>query len=174
MPTAAAHRGDETVAVVLSGAAARGAFQAGALQVLVPWLTGERLRPTIWLGTSAGSINAALWGARAHLDPNQAAAEVVGIWRRMSDDDVYQPLLPLSAPRIALQFAGGALLGTGPGTTSLLDTEPLRRTGEEVLQTDLIEQNLASGALAGWHAHPLVSRRLRRRLAQLRRPLTSG
>jgi len=136
-----------TVAVVLSGAAARGAFQAGALEVLVPALASRGLRPTIWLGTSAGSINAVLWGARAHLDPAEAGAEVVAVWRRMSDDDVYQPL-PLTAPRLALQITGGGLLGRGPGKTSLLDTAPLRRTAEEVLHTDLLETNLASGALA--------------------------
>ena len=136
-----------TVAVVLSGAAARGAFQAGALDVLVPALAAQGLRPSIWLGTSAGSINAVLWGARAHLDPAEAGADVVSVWRRMSDDDVFRPL-PLTAPRIALEFAAGALLGRGPGTTSLLDTAPLRRTGDEVLHTDLLEANLVSGALA--------------------------
>lgn len=137
----------DTVAVVLSGAAARGAFQAGALAVLVPALTAQGLRPSIWLGTSAGSINTVLWGARAHLDPTEAGADVVAVWRRMSDDDVYRPL-SLTAPRLAWEFAGGALLGLGPGTTSLLDTAPLRRTGEEVLHTDLLEANLVSGALS--------------------------
>lgn len=138
---------DRTVAVVLSGAAARGAFQAGALAVLVPALVSQGLRPSIWLGTSAGSINAVLWGGRMHLDPTEAGREVVAIWRRMSDDDVYAPLLPVTVPRLGLQFAGGALLGRGPGTTSLLDTRPLRRTGEEVLRPDLLEANLASGAV---------------------------
>jgi NTE family protein len=135
------------VAVVLSGAAARGAFQAGALEVLVPVLAAQGLRPTIWLGTSAGSINAVLWGARAHLDPAEAGADVVSVWQRMSDDDVYEPL-SVTAPRLALQFAGGALLGRGPGTTSLLDTAPLRRTAEQMLHTDLLEANLVSGAVA--------------------------
>lgn len=138
---------DRTVAVVLSGAAARGAFQAGALDVLVPALVQQGLRPSIWLGTSAGSINAALWGARAHLDPTEAGREVVAIWRRMSDDDVYAPLLPLTAPRLGLQFAGGALLGRGPGATSLLDTRPLQRTAEDVLRPDLLEANLVSGVV---------------------------
>lgn len=135
------------VAVVLSGAGARGAFQAGALERLVPALTRQGAAPSIWLGTSAGSINAALWAGRAHLDPVQAAAEVVAVWQRMSDDNVHRPLLPVALPRTLLQFAAGALLGQGPGTTSLLDTSPLRRTGEDVLRPEVIEQNLASGAV---------------------------
>ena len=135
------------VAVVLSGAGARGAFQAGALQVLVPALAAGGCRPTIWLGTSAGSINSALWAARADLDPDRAAAEVVSVWERMSDDDVYEPLLPLALPRTLLQLGAGALLGRGPGTTSLLDTSPLRRTGAEVLSPERVAANLASGAV---------------------------
>ena len=49
-----------TVAVVLTGAAARGAFQAGALATIVPELEKRGLRPSIYLWASAGAINAAL------------------------------------------------------------------------------------------------------------------
>ncbi len=136
----------EKVAVVLSGAAARGAFQAGALAELVPALERDGLAPTIWLGTSAGSINAALWGSAAHLGPEAAAEEVLGTWQRMSDDNVFQPLL-LSLPRTSLQYVAGAAFGRGSGTTSLLDTSPLRRTAHEVLRTEQLESNVASGLL---------------------------
>jgi NTE family protein len=135
------------VAIVLSGAAARGAFQAGALASLVPALEREGLRPTIWLGTSAGSINAVLWGSVAHLGGAEAAQQVVDIWERMSDDDVYSPLLPVSLPRTGLQFAAGAVLGVGPGTTSLLDTGPLRRTAADELRGEQLAANLADGVV---------------------------
>ena len=55
-----------TVAIVLTGAAARGAFQAGAPSRIAPALERQGLRPSIYLGTSAGAINAALWG-RTHI-----------------------------------------------------------------------------------------------------------
>jgi NTE family protein len=135
------------VAVVLSGAGARGAFQAGALAEIVPQLAAQGLRPRIWLGTSAGSINAALWGAVAHLDADEAAHRVVGLWEGIDDDDVYRPLLPVSAPRVALEYAGGALLGLGPGTTSLLDTAPLRRTLVERLPLAQLAANVTAGAV---------------------------
>ena len=54
------HREDHKVAIVLSGAGARGAFQAGVLATLLPALADAGTIPSILLGTSAGGINAAL------------------------------------------------------------------------------------------------------------------
>jgi NTE family protein len=136
-----------TVAVVLSGAGARGAFQAGALAELIPALEREGLMPTIWLGTSAGSINTVLWGAAAHEGADAASEQVLDVWRTMDDSDVYKSLLPFSLARTGLQFAAGALLGVGPGTTSLLDTAPLRRTAVNELHTERLAANLADGVL---------------------------
>ncbi len=137
----------ETVAVVLSGAAARGAFQAGALAQIVPALEREGLRPMIWLGTSAGSINAALWGAHLHRGADAAAQEVLGVWRQMSDDDVFRPLLPFTLAMSGLQYAAGALLERGPGMTSLLDTSPLQGTAAELLPTEQLAANVRAGTL---------------------------
>lgn len=136
----------ETVAVVLSGAAARGAFQAGALAELVPALDREGLKPTIWLGTSAGGINAALWGARAHLGPDVAGEQVLEVWRRMNDDHVYRPL-PWSLARSGVQYVAGAVLCAGTGATSVLDTAPLRRTAETELDERRLEVNVSDGRL---------------------------
>ena len=139
--------GAETVAVVLSGAAARGAFQAGALAELIPALERDGLAPTVWLGTSAGSINAVLWGAAAHRGAERAAEEVLGVWQQMSAEDVYRPLLPFSLARTGLQYAAGAVLGVGPGSTSMLDTAPLRRTAANELRTGQLATNVADGVL---------------------------
>ena len=137
-----------TVAVVVTGAAARGAFQAGALAYLIPALERQGLRPTIWVGTSAGSINATLWGASLHLGAQTAGQDVVEVWRAMSDDDVFRSLLPFALARTGLQYALGAVLDRGPGTTSLLDTTPLQRTAREVLNTGQLAANVTDGLLA--------------------------
>ncbi len=138
---------DDTVAVVLSGAGARGAFQAGALAAIVPALERQGLRPSVWLGTSAGAINAALWGSLAHVEAAVAAERTLGLWQEMSHEDVYRPLLPVWLPRTGLEYAAGALLGVGPGTTSLLDTSPLRRTARERLDSESLHRNVAEGVL---------------------------
>jgi NTE family protein len=146
-PGAAPADDPPTVAVVLTGAAARGAFQAGALAHLIPALERQGLRPTIWVGTSAGSINATLWGASLHLGAEAAGQDVVEVWRSMSDDNVFRSLLPFALARTGLQYALGAVFDRGPGTTSLLDTTPLQRTAHEVLSTGQLAANVADGVL---------------------------
>ncbi len=129
------------VAVVLSGAAARGAFQAGALSVLIPELERRGETPTLLLGTSAGAINAALWGAKAHLPSADAADELVGLWCEMGADDVYEPIVR-SAWAMGGQYLLGTTLGRGTGTTSLLDTEPLRDTAAALFDADRLHANV--------------------------------
>ena len=137
----------ERVAVVLSGAGARGAFQAGALSVLIPALQQQGLVPTIWLGTSAGAINASLWGAALHRGAKAAAETVEGLWRSMSDDDVYRPLLPFTALRVATQYALGAALMRGPGISSAVNTSPLQRTAAEELPVHQLAANVDAGVI---------------------------
>jgi len=135
-----------TVAVVLTGAAARGAFQAGAVSVLVPALTEQGLEPRIFLGTSAGAINAALWGSLAHQGPDAAAADLLEIWASMDRGDVYaHPAWTLLGD--GLRLLPGSLLGRGPGLDALLDTRPLARTADEVLDAEQLAANVASGVV---------------------------
>ena len=135
---------EPTVAVVLTGAAARGAFQAGALSRIVPALQERGMRPTVFLGTSAGAINATLWGSMAHLPPEQAAEGLLAIWRSMDRPDVYtHPAWSLV--RDGLGLLPGALLDRGDGLTAILDTAPLRETADEVLDSAQLTANVAAG-----------------------------
>lgn len=148
MAARAADEVEDTVAIVLSGAAARGAFQAGALAEIVPALEDRGLRPTIWLGTSAGGINTALWVAALHRGTHAAAQESLNVWSSVNDDAVFRPILPFTALSSAVQFAAGALFERGPGITSLLDTTPLQRTAQQVLNTTQLAANVADGVVS--------------------------
>ena len=86
----------ERVAIVLTGAAARGAFQAGALSTLLPALEDLGLQPTVAVGTSAGAINAALWASQAHLPATTVADRLRETWLTTDSDDIFtHPLLSL-------------------------------------------------------------------------------
>lgn len=142
----AARATEPKLAIVLSGAAARGAFQAGALATLVRGLAEREQRPAILIGTSAGAINAAFWGSKAHLGPHEAGSKLLELWRTMSDDNVYEPIA-WEAPGTIARFITGAVLRKGDGLTSLLDTTPLGRTAAARLEADRLHANVADGVL---------------------------
>jgi len=146
---------EPTLAVVLSGAVARGAFQAGALGQALTSIKAELgLEPSIILGTSAGAINAALWAkAAAESGPDaapRAVAEAVrDVWVQMSNDDVYADLVSWrpwvtwqTVRRVGLPGIRGFLVG-GTGIDSLLDTTPLHEAACRLLPDPLV----LSGAL---------------------------
>ncbi|MCB0914156.1 MAG: patatin-like phospholipase family protein [Actinobacteria bacterium] len=134
------------VAVVLSGAAARGAFQAGALEVILPALEAQGHTPTIFIGTSAGAINAALWGQSAHLGYKAAGAQVVDTWSTMGREDV------IAHPLRTLLLSGtpaflSSSLGLGNGVTSIFDTSALADTAAEVLDGEQLAANVRDGTI---------------------------
>ncbi len=131
------------IGVVCAGAGARGAYEAGALSVLLPRLfrdfPGE---PVVLLGTSAGAINAALFAGvldRAR-PPEEAVDEALRLWRQARPSQVFKRLCS-TAPRLAVRY-GLELLGL-PAMDSLLDSSPLRRTLEREMDWDRLHANLA-------------------------------
>jgi NTE family protein len=71
---------DEKIALVLAGGGARGAYEAGALTVLLPELERRGQRPAMVFGTSVGALNAAFIAATAHLPTEQVAQAAIEIW----------------------------------------------------------------------------------------------
>jgi predicted acylesterase/phospholipase RssA len=64
----AARNAGGTVGLVIAGAGARGAYEMGALSVLLPWLREHGRSPRIIVGTSAGAMNAVLVAAGVDVD----------------------------------------------------------------------------------------------------------
>lgn len=135
-----------TVAVVLTGAAARGAFQAGAMATIVPELERRDLTPSIYLGASAGAINAALWGSFAHLGSDRAGRRLVDVWRSMGRKDILGHPLG-SIVRAGGRLIPGSLASRGPGLRALLDTEPLLKTSRTVFDGGRLAHNIDEGVL---------------------------
>ena len=98
--------GSTGVAVVLAGAGARGAYEAGVLSVLLPALEAQGMRPTIFVGSSAGAINAAAFGSMSHLSADAAGKQATGIWREIGPGDVFRP--PAARHRRGYRSMGGA------------------------------------------------------------------
>ncbi len=126
---------------MLSGAGARGAYEAGALSVLLPLLTGGD-RPRMVLGTSAGALNVAMLASHLQMGIHDAAAALVEGWRRIT------PALVFATPRRSvLRLAQRRLsrpAGVAPG---LLDTDPLRVTLGKLLPDEHFGSSVAQGTL---------------------------
>ncbi|MET0600473.1 MAG: patatin-like phospholipase family protein [Baekduia sp.] len=134
----------QRVAVVAAGAGARGAFEAGALSVLVPWLAERGMRPTVFVGTSAGAINAALLAANAHHEPATAADALLEFWRGLGVRKVYRSPL-VSAPGTLATYIG-QLFGRSH-VVSLLDTSPMLTFAEQIFEPlePALRENIKSG-----------------------------
>ncbi len=137
-------RSGDRCGVVIAGGGARGAYEAGALSVLLPALERQEVTPTIFVGTSAGAINAA--GLAALIDHDQspaaAAQQVVEVWRKIRPRRVYGPVVRGLA-RASLATTWDLLTGRRRPSVGALDPRPLRRTLDAEVPWFRIPTNLA-------------------------------
>ena len=79
---------DDRDALVLSGGGARGAYQVGVLKAIAEWLPEDAPCPfEVLVGTSAGALNAAAIGARAH-SLREAVQSLEAVWANFRVEQV--------------------------------------------------------------------------------------
>ena len=136
-----------TVGLVLAGGGARGAYEAGVLVELLPWLEERGERPTVLVGTSVGALTAAFLASIAHLPAREAADQLLARWGAVTQERVIRPILRYQSPRTLLrylaEFAGIPVVRL----ESLLDSSPLRRTVSEWLDWESVRANLQAGSV---------------------------
>src|ERR1700751_2081083 len=136
-PAARSEDGAGPTGLVLAGGGARGAYEAGALEVLAPALARRRQTPKLLVGTSIGALNSAFLAARAH-EPFPAAVAAAGeMWRSLRWGDALRPLVSGTELRRAL-LAGAMLAGLPGRLSALLDPTPLRATLERLVSFEQI------------------------------------
>jgi NTE family protein len=116
--------GNGPLGLVVSGAAARGPYEAGAVAEVMRKLPPDR--PLVLLGTSSGAITVALLAQYARLGAD-SGEKVAEVWREVHE--VYRN------PVLTLPRTGGTLLGRALGwpvgrISSVLDVAPLRAVAE--------------------------------------------
>jgi NTE family protein len=136
----------ERVAVVVAGAGARGGYEAGVLSVLIPRLHDMGVKISMYVGTSAGAINATILAAFAHLSPDEQSQRALDVWRGLKISDVFESPV-IASPGVALRFLGQTLRVPGARLTGLLDTGPLRRKAETAIDWKQLRSNIDNQAL---------------------------
>ena len=132
------------MAVVLAGGGARGAYEAGVLSVVLPRMERAGVKPDLFVGTSAGAINAVLFAATAHLPSAEQAESILETWRTIASDDVFRSFL-WTTPGAVGQWAGQLAGVPGARLTSLLDTSPLQATAHRLLDWQRLRSNVDGG-----------------------------
>jgi NTE family protein len=121
-----APRASATVAAVLPGGGARGAYEIGAMSVLLPALAARGERVTVWCGTSVGAINATLLASLAHRPVPEQVDRAISLWLEMRKQDVIARIAGRGGARTLVRLMGHALGVPGIGLASVLDPSPLR------------------------------------------------
>ncbi|SDZ48547.1 NTE family protein [Saccharopolyspora shandongensis] len=131
----------ERIALVLAGGGARGAYEAGALSVLVPELDRRGQRPSLFVGTSVGAMNAAYLAAAHEHSAEEAAAGLLENWRHVGSGHIMRPLhqhLLLAAMR----YVGETLSLPGFQFSSLLDPAPLEQRVQEWIDLSSLHHHI--------------------------------
>jgi NTE family protein len=134
-----------SVGLVLSGGGARGAYEAGVMSVLAPALERRGERPTVYIGTSVGAVNAAYLASAAHLPADQEAHGGIERWRQVQKSTIIRPILLRQAPLTAIRYAGEILSLPGVRLPSLLDPKPFERNLDHWVEWDAVHANVESG-----------------------------
>ena len=149
------------IGLVLPGGGARGAYEAGALSVLIPALAARGERVEIVCGTSVGGINAAVVAAVAAQPPARQAETLLEHWRSVRKASVISPVIGVGTGLGLLRLAGEVLELPGLRAASLLDPSPLARSLDRWIDWDALRANVAGGAM---HAVCVVATSLERGL----------
>lgn len=135
------------IAVVLPGGGARGAYEVGALEVLLPALAERGESVTLYCGTSVGAINAAVLASAAHLPLVEQLQQATEHWREMRKNDVVAPITGRGGLRMLTRLVGHSLGIPGIGLASLLDASPLQGSLERWIDWAMLARNVDRGAV---------------------------
>jgi len=134
------------IALVLAGGGARGAYEMGALSVLAPVLEARGEEVEIIVGTSIGGINAAFLAANAHRPLSEAAARGEEVWRGLRYRSAMRSIISPAGLLFLIRFIGTLLSLPVKAAPSLLDTAPLRKTLNRVIEFARIPVNVKDEA----------------------------
>jgi NTE family protein len=135
------------IGLVLPGGGARGAYEAGALSVLIPALHARGERVEIVCGTSVGGINAAVVAAVAAKPAAEQAQTFLEHWRSVRKSNVISRVIGIGTGLGLLRLAGEILELPGMRAASLLDPSPLARSLEGWIDWDALHANVAGGLM---------------------------
>lgn len=138
----------ESIALVLAGGGARGAYEVGVLSVLLPWLEEEHgCRPDLIVGTSVGALTGTYIAAHADEPTRRLIEQGCEAWETIRYRDVLEPLLSLDEVTTLGRLAMGlAVRGVIP--YRLLDPTPFAETLKAPVDFRAVHENITDPRVA--------------------------
>jgi NTE family protein len=136
----------QKVGLVLAGGGARGAYEAGALAILLPALEERGESPRVIVGTSIGAVGCAFVAGSAHRPAAEVALGAQTWWSRLRRGDVMGSLIA-RLPVTALRLTGQVLGIPRVRLTNLVSTAPLRTTLARGIDWDHLHANIAGATI---------------------------
>ena len=134
-------------ALILSGGGARAAYQVGVLMAIADLVPrGTRNPFPIISGTSAGAINAAALAAHAH-NYRMGVKGLERVWANITAEQVYRTDVYSFLKSIVRWFISSTVSGATPVNSALLDSRPLSKLLDLVVNFARIQQSLENGDL---------------------------
>jgi NTE family protein len=142
-----AQAADGPVGIVLAGGGARGAYEMGALSVLLPALAArQQPLPSVIVGTSVGAINGTWLAANSDRAVDEIVASGLELWHGLRWKSVVSSVWSPRSLRPVLRYVGG-LFSRKIRVEYLLDTTPLAGTLEQFFKIERVEANISDGSL---------------------------
>jgi len=135
------------VGLVLAGGGARGAYELGALSVLLPALEARGERPRVIVGTSVGALNAAFLAGTAERPVGEVVERGLRIWEEIRFEQALKHVVSPGALWRLTRYVGQFLGVPGARLEALLDPSPLRATLARLIPFEAIERNVATGVV---------------------------
>ncbi len=140
-------RSDKKTGLILSGGGARAAYQVGVLMAIADLVPrGTRNPFPIICGTSAGAINAASLAAHAH-NYRMGVKGLERVWANITAEQVYRTDVYSFVKSLLRWFVSTTVSGSTPVNSALLDSRPLRKLLDLVVNFARIEDALKNGDL---------------------------
>jgi NTE family protein len=134
-------------ALVLSGGGARGAYEVGALSVLLPELESRGEAPRIIAGTSVGAFNTAFIAANAHRPAREALEDGIEVWGGLRWRDSLAPIGSFGDEPLRRRLLAQLLGVRRTRIHALLDPAPLEKTLARIVDFEQLARNVSEGAL---------------------------
>ena len=127
------------IALYLAGGGARGAYQAGILKAISQILNVKKLPFSMVIGTSVGSLNAAIMAQYADDFP-LAVDKLVDLWSNIQCENIFKTH-NYDVGKSVLRNLSGLFL-KGPRSGHLLDTLPLHTFIKDHINFEQITKNI--------------------------------